>query len=158
MREQNGGDGSEPLIKEVHIDAEPALVYAFLTQPEKMALWIGTEIGIDARPGGIFRVVPNKSDVIRGEYVEVEPFNRVSFTWGFEGDGQRVPAGSTIVEITLQPHNGGTLVRLVHRDLSGEPREKHSHGWDHYLSRIKIAAEGGPNAPDPFADPSVRHG
>jgi hypothetical protein len=50
------------------------------------------------------------------------------------------------------------LVRLVHRKLSGEPREKHSLGWDHYLSRVKIAVEGGTNAPDPFADPSVRHG
>lgn len=158
MREQNGGDGSEPVVKEVYIDAAPARVYAFLTQPEKMARWIGTEIEIDPRPGGIFRVSPNRADVIRGEYIVVEPFSRISFTWGFEGEGQGVPAGSTTVEITLQPQDNGTLVRLVHRGLSGDSRANHSRGWDHYLSRIKIAAEGGPVVPDPLADPTVRHG
>ena len=158
MREQNGGDASEPVIKEVYIAADPARVYAFLTQPENMAQWIGTEIEIDVRPGGIFRIVPNRADVIRGEYVAVEPNSRVSFTWGFEGEGQGVPAGSTTVEITLRPHDGGTLVQLIHRGLSGESRENHSRGWDHYLNRIKTAAEGGPIVPDPLADPSVRHG
>jgi uncharacterized protein YndB with AHSA1/START domain len=146
------------IVKDVYIDAPPHVVYAFLTEPAKMVEWIGTEVDLDPRPGGIFRVVPNLLDVIRGEYVEVVPYSKVSFTWGFEGAGEAVPAASTLVEITLTPEGAGTRLRLTHRNLTGEQRDKHDAGWDHYLSRIALAAAGGVVAPDPFADPSHRHG
>jgi uncharacterized protein YndB with AHSA1/START domain len=146
------------IVKDVYIDAPPHIVYALLTEPAKMMEWIGTEVDLDPRPGGIFRVVPNLVDVIRGEYVEAVPHSKVSFTWGFEGDGEPVPTGSTLVEITLQPEGAGTRLRLTHRNLTGEQRDKHDTGWDHYLSRIALAAAGGDVPPDPFADPSHRHG
>jgi uncharacterized protein YndB with AHSA1/START domain len=144
--------------KEIYIEAPPEVVYGFLTEAAKMTQWIGTDVELDPRPGGVFRVVPNLVDVIRGEFLEAVPYSKVSFTWGFEGDGQGVPPGSTVVEITLEPEGAGTRLRLTHRDLSGESREKHDAGWDHYLARITIAAEGGAAEPDPFANPSHRHG
>ena len=143
--------------KNVYIDAPPNVVYAFLTEPAKMAEWIGSGIVLDPRPGGVFRFSPNTVDVVAGEYVVAVPYSRVSFTWGFEGDGA-VPAGSTLVEITLTPEGAGTRLRLTHRNLTGEPRDKHDAGWDHYLSRIALAAAGGDVPPDPFADPNHRHG
>ena len=146
------------IVKDVYIDAPPHIVYAFLTQPAKMAEWIGSEIALDPRPGGIFRFSPNTVDVISGEYIVVVPYSRVSFTWGFEGEGEAVPAGSTLVEITLAPEGAGTRLRLTHRNLTGESRDKHDAGWDHYLARIALAAAGGDVPPDPFADPSHRHG
>lgn len=144
--------------KERYIDAPPEVVYAFLTDSAKMLQWIGTEIDLDPRPGGIFRVVPNNVDVIRGEFLEAVPFSRVSFTWGFEGEGHAVPAGSTIVDITLTPEGTGTRLRLIHRDLTGEHQERHDAGWDHYLERVAHAATGAAPQPDPFADPRHRHG
>ena len=146
------------IVKDVYIDAPPQVVYAFLTEPAKMAEWIGTEVDLDPRPGGIFRVVPNLVDVIRGQYVETVPYAKVSFTWGFDGAGHEVPAGSTLVEITLEPEGAGTRLRLTHRDLTGEWQDEHAAGWDHYLARIAIAAAGGTPEPDPYADPSHRHG
>ncbi|HEV3087089.1 MAG TPA: SRPBCC domain-containing protein [Candidatus Elarobacter sp.] len=143
--------------KEIYIDAPPEVVYGFLTEPAKMMQWIGTEVELDPRPGGVFRVVPNLLDVISGEFRAAIPYSNVSFTWGFEGDGQGVPPGSTIVEITLEPEGAGTRLRLTHRDLTGESREKHDGGWDHYLARIAVAVEGGAVVPDPYADPSHRH-
>jgi uncharacterized protein YndB with AHSA1/START domain len=144
--------------KDVYIDAPPHVVYAFLTEPAKMTEWIGTEVELDPRPGGIFHLVPNLVDVIRGEFLEAVPYSKVSFTWGFEGVGHAVPAGSTVVEITLEPEGAGTRLHLTHRDLTGEQRDKHDAGWDHYLARIAIAAAGGTPEPDPFADPNHRHG
>jgi uncharacterized protein YndB with AHSA1/START domain len=143
--------------KETYVDAPPHVVYAYLTEPAKLREWIGTEVELEPRPGGIFRVVPNHVDVIRGEFLEAVPYSKVSFTWGFEGEGHAVAAGSTIVEITLEPQGAGTRLRLTHRDLVGEQRDKHDAGWDHYLARIAIAAAGGTPEPDPFAQPTHRH-
>jgi len=62
---------------------------------------------IDPRPGGVYRLDPNGRDVIRGEYLEVVPDRRFAFTWGWENPSEgmgAVPAGSTRVEIDLEPH------------------------------------------------------
>ena len=80
------------------------------------------------------------------------------FTWGFEGDGQALPAGASIVEIVLRPVEGGTEVRLTHRDLPDALREGHGAGWTHYLGRIAIAATGRTPDLDTLADPAIRHG
>ena len=57
------------------------------------------------------------------------------FTWGYEGDGQALPAGSSTVGITLEPVDGGTLVRLRHAGLpAGEPPLAHLAGWRHALA------------------------
>ena len=146
------------IVKEIYIEAPPEIVYAFLTDPAKMLQWIGTEIELDPRPGGVFRVVPNTVDVIRGTFLEATPFSRVSFTWGFDGDGHAVKAGSTVVDITLVPEGTGTRLRLTHRNLTGEARDQHDAGWDHYLARISLAAAGTAPQPDPFANPGHRHG
>jgi uncharacterized protein YndB with AHSA1/START domain len=76
-----------------------------------MIRWMGIQAEIDLRPGGVYRLDPNGRDVIRGEYVEVVPNRRVVFTWGWENPSEgmaAVPAGSTRVEIDLEPHGKGT--------------------------------------------------
>jgi uncharacterized protein YndB with AHSA1/START domain len=149
---------AEPLIKEIYIDAPPQVVFSFLTDPVKMVRWMGIQAELDPKPGGIYRVDPNGRDVIRGSYLEVVPDSRIVFTWGWEEPGHRVPAGSTIVEIHLEPRAQGTWVRLTHRELPPEARENHDLGWMHYLARLKMISEGREPGPDAFADPKVRHG
>ncbi|HEY2025449.1 MAG TPA: SRPBCC domain-containing protein [Gemmatimonadaceae bacterium] len=141
----------QPIVKDIYIDAPPRVVYTFLTKPGKVAQWIGTQADVDPQPGGIVRIVANAAGVIRGTYVALEPNAKVAFTWGHEGEGQAVPVGSTVVEITLAPDGGGTRLRLIHRGLTGESRAEHDMRWGGYTSRIKIAAEGGTPGPDPFA-------
>ena len=149
---------SEPLIKEIYIDASPAIVYEFLTDPVKMLRWMGISAELDPRPGGIYRLDPNGGDLVRGEYLEVVPNSKLVFTWGFEKAAHSVPAGSTVVEITLEPRRQGTWVRLVHRDLPAEARDKHAFGWGHYLERLKVVSEGREPGPDPLGTADVRHG
>jgi uncharacterized protein YndB with AHSA1/START domain len=148
---------SDPLIKQIYIEAPPSVVYAFLTDPEKMIRWMGLVAEIDPRPGGIYRLDPNGRDLIRGKYVDVVPHERIVFTWGFEEPGHKMPAGSTRVEIDLKPEGKGTRVILVHRDLPPGIREKHTSGWGHYLGRLKGISEGGEPGPDPYARLDVRH-
>ena len=93
-----------------------------------------------------------RHDIAKGEYVEVTPFSRVVFTWGWESEGNPVPPGSSTVEITLVPDGEGTLVRLRHSGLpTDHAREQHSQGWAHYLNRLTFAAEGRDPGPDPLA-------
>ena len=150
---------AQPVVDQrVIIAATPAAVFAFFTDAAKMLRWIGTDVEIDARVGGVFRVVPNRVDVISGRYLEVDPPRRVVFTWGYEGDGHGVPAGSSVVEITLRPVEGGTEVQLIHRALPSDRVDTHARGWSHYLARVGIVAGGADAGPDPLNDPGIRHG
>ena len=92
-------DESEPLEKEVRIAARPETIFSFLTDPEKMTRWKGKRAFLDPRPGGIYRVDINGRNIARGEYVEVVPYSRVVFTWGWEGDSSPLPPG--------RKHRGG---------------------------------------------------
>jgi uncharacterized protein YndB with AHSA1/START domain len=148
----------EPIVKIIHIDAPPELVFKFLTEPDRLVRWLGLRAELDPRPGGRFRIDPNTRDIICGTYVEVVPSRRVVFTWGWEELGHQVPAGSTTVEIDLERDETGTRLRLTHRHLPPGSLEGHEKGWTHYLDRLKTASEGGNPADDPLADPAIRHG
>ncbi len=144
---------SDAVEKEVRIAARPETVFPFFIDPEKMTRWKGTEAELDPRPGGLYRVNVTGRDVAKGEYVEITPNTRVVFTWGWEGDEQSVPPGSSTVEITLTPDGDGTLVRLRHFGLAPEEREGHAKGWGNYLNRLGAVGEGRDPGPDPLAGP-----
>jgi uncharacterized protein YndB with AHSA1/START domain len=139
-----------PVEREVRIDAPPEVIFKFFVDPEQMIRWKGVEATLDPRPGGIYRVNVTGADVVRGEYVEVSPNERVVFTWGWEGEGNPVPSGSSTVEITLVPDGASTLVRLRHHGLPGGPEDRHAEGWEHYLARLAVAAAGRDAGADPW--------
>ena len=140
----------DALEREIRINARPETIFPFLADPEKMMKWKGMNVELDPRPGGIYRVNMNGSSVVRGEYVEVTPYSRVVFTWGWEGDEQ-VPPGSSTVEIELIPHGSQTTLRLRHLGLDPEQRKTHDEGWAHYMERLVVAGGGGDPGPDPWA-------
>jgi uncharacterized protein YndB with AHSA1/START domain len=71
------------------------------------------------------------------------------FTWGWTHD-QFVAPGSTRVVVSLEAENGGTRVVLRHYDLPTDEQRAHHHkGWDLYLRRLGVFAEGGAPGPDP---------
>lgn len=144
----NQGDA---LVREVRINASPQTVFAFFTDPDKMVRWKGISAELEPRPGGIYRVDITGRDVARGQYVEVVPYSRVVFTWGWEGAGHPVPPGSTTVEVSLIPDGDGTIVRLRHLGLPPDQRDSHAEGWEHYLPRLAARAEGRDPGPDPWA-------
>jgi uncharacterized protein YndB with AHSA1/START domain len=143
-------DERVPVEREVRIDAPPEVIFKFFVDPEQMIRWKGVEATLDPRPGGTYRVNVTGADVVRGEYVEVSPNERVVFTWGWEGEGNPVPPGSSTVEITLVPDGASTLVRLRHHGLPGGPEDRHAEGWEHYLARLEMAAAGRDAGADPW--------
>ena len=126
----------------ITIQARPETVFRLLTDGTEYARWKGERAELEARPGGLFRVVfPNRTDIVAGRFVEVIPPRRVVFTWGWE-DNTLVPPGLSTVEIDLEPVGSGTRLRLVHRGLPVPALASHTEGWDYFLPRLTAVAEG----------------
>jgi uncharacterized protein YndB with AHSA1/START domain len=80
----------------------------------------------------------------RGEYVEVVPFERVVFTFGWDMPGNPITPGSTRVEITLRAEGTKTRLMLTHTGLPDAGAvAQHIEGWDHYLGRLATVGGGG---------------
>jgi uncharacterized protein YndB with AHSA1/START domain len=136
--------------KTLTIDASPETVWEFFVDPQKLTRWKGVEAELDPRPGGTYRCVVLPGHTALGEFVEVEKPHRLVFTWGWDGQGD-VPPGTSTIEVELTPEGDGTRVHFVHRDLpSAAAVESHTHGWDHYLPRLEVAAAGGDPGDDPW--------
>jgi uncharacterized protein YndB with AHSA1/START domain len=142
-------DSSNSIQRELTIEADPATVFAFFTDPERLVRWMGVSATLDARPGGLMLVDVHSGFLARGEFKEVVPVTRLAYTFGWEGNRENVPPGSSLIEIDLVPRNGGTLVHFTHSGLPPAAVPGHSEGWNHYLARLAIAASGGDPGPDP---------
>ena len=44
--------GTEPIVKEVRIDASPETVFAFFTEPDKLTRWLASEPPSTRAPAG----------------------------------------------------------------------------------------------------------
>jgi uncharacterized protein YndB with AHSA1/START domain len=132
--------------REVAIDASPDTIWEFLVDPEKATRWMGSTATLDPRPGGEYRVDVIAGHVASGEFVELDPPRRLVYTFGWEPDASGpnpVPPGSSTIEIELIPSGDGTTLKFRHHGLpSDEVAQAHTHGWDHYLARLAIAARG----------------
>ena len=132
------------------IAASPATVCSFFTDCERWVLWQGVDAEIDARPGGVVRVRMPGAQVASGQFIELDPPRRLSFTWGWEGAESPVAPGSTTVVVELEPDADGTMLRLTHSGIGAPPvAEHHRLGWERYLDRLRLRAEGGDPGPDP---------
>jgi uncharacterized protein YndB with AHSA1/START domain len=148
-------------------------VFSYFTDPARLVQWMGSDATIDPRPGGIFRVVFHpteevaafisasggaageggavRTNAVLGEFVAVDPYERIAFTWGYENELFAMPPQSTAVEVSLTPAGESTVVRLVHRRLPDTGVGFHRAGWDHYLPRLAAVASGADPGPDPFS-------
>jgi uncharacterized protein YndB with AHSA1/START domain len=129
------------------IPAPPHVVFDAWLDPEALQRFMCggpgvrvTRVECDPRVGGQFLIVMNVEghDIAhRGEYVEIERYNRLAFTWHspYAGEGSRV---------TLQfaeSRNGETTLTLEHVGLAdAETRSKHHEGWSHILTELSAVA------------------
>src|SRR5437867_9356244 len=93
--------GTDPIVREVDIDAKPETVFAFFTDPEKLTRWLAVEATLDPRPGGVCHQTHRGDSglyYMRGEFVEVSPPERLVFTWGFTNPEIQVEPGASTVE------------------------------------------------------------
>jgi uncharacterized protein YndB with AHSA1/START domain len=135
--------------REVQIAAPPATVFAFLTDPEKILRWMGTEATVEPRLDGLYLVSVTGKATAQGRFTEVIPVHRLAYSFGWQ-EIEKMPPGSSLIEIDLIDREGGTLLRMTHSGLpDAELCAAHEQGWAHYLGRLAVAAGGGDPGPDP---------
>ena len=134
--------------RETQIAAPRASVFAFLTDPEKIVQWMGSEAVTEMHPGGLYLLKGVGSATARGTFREVVPVHRLAYSFGWEGNDE-VPPGSGLIEIDLIEQDGGTLLRMTHSGLpSAAQQASHAKGWIHYIGRLTKAAAGQDPGPD----------
>jgi uncharacterized protein YndB with AHSA1/START domain len=134
--------------RETRIAAPRANVFAFLTDPEKIMQWMGTDVTSEAHPGGLYLIKGVGNATARGAFREVVPVHRLAYSFGWEGHDE-VPPGSSLIEIDLIEQDGGTLLRMTHSGLPNAAQcASHAKGWAHYLGRLSEAAAGRDPGPD----------
>jgi uncharacterized protein YndB with AHSA1/START domain len=122
---------------QVRIAAPVQVVWAHLTTAEGLVRWVGPAAAADPTPGGVLRWThPNGATVV-GRFVEVIPYRRLVFTYGWEDGRLGVPPESTTVEVDLAEQDGVTILRLVHRGLPPETVEDHQRGWTYFLGILR---------------------
>ena len=136
--------------RETQIAAPRASVFAFLTDPEKIVQWMGSEAVTEMHPGGLYLLKGVGSATARGAFREVVPVHRLAYSFGWDGS-EAVPPGSSLVEIDLIEQPDGTLLRFTHSGLpTAEQCAGHAEGWAHYLDRLVEVAAGRDPGPDPW--------
>ncbi len=122
------------------IPATPEEVFAAWADPASMGAWMSpvgdADVTADVRVGGGLRVVMQGDGMEIehvGEYREVDPPRRLSFTWRSEYTG----GDDTLVTVDLSPAGDETDLVLTHELLTEEMAASHEGGWGGILTRLQ---------------------
>ncbi len=125
-------------------DAPPKRVFDAWMNREEWQSWIGPE-GIncevpeqDARVGGRYRInmklTSGETLPVVGSYRIIEPYRRIVFTWGADGD----PARQSTITLTFRDLGGKTELTLRQEGLrTAENRDGHVKGWNSALNKLE---------------------
>ena len=144
-------DSTAALVIERLIPAPPRVVFEAWLDPEALQRFMCgapgvrvTRVECDSRVGGKFLIVMNVEGhdlPHEGEYLEIERYTRIVFTWRshLAGEGSRVT-----LQFAESP-GGKTRLTLEHVGLAdAEIRNQHHGGWSHILTLLSevTAARG----------------
>ncbi|HEX5828655.1 MAG TPA: SRPBCC domain-containing protein [Candidatus Limnocylindrales bacterium] len=131
-----------PIDLVVETGAEPELVWRTLTDPARVALWF-TDASRVGRVGDTYRLDFGEGSVVRGEVLALEPGRTFAHAWAWDGSE---PGEVTRVTWTVEPHLGGSRVRLVHdgwdeAGMDRSARDDHEGYWRGYLDDLRDVLE-----------------
>lgn len=130
--------------RSVLLRAPIALVWDYLTQADKIALWLMPN---DFEPvsGHNFTMqcdpAMGSGSQIQAEVLEIDPPRRLVYSWLIE-----IPPLETVLSIDLTEDDAGTRLDLVHSGWAGlasdqgELTSRHEMGWDFMLNERLPAA------------------
>jgi uncharacterized protein YndB with AHSA1/START domain len=130
-------------------NAPAQAVFDAWTSEEVMRRWFHAEVGwetsvaeVDLRVGGTVRVVMRDPDKDieyggGGRYTEIDPPNRLAFTWIWDDQPTRM-----LIEIDFDERDGVTTVRFTHSGLWDEEAVRsHERGWNNCFDNLERALE-----------------
>lgn len=135
--------------REVRIDADPAVVYEVISQPEHIRQWWSDDVALapvaGARGYVAFGDPDDPAKVVQVAVVVADPPRRFAFRWTHEQGQDPAIENSLLVSFDLEPVNGGTVLRFCETGfrergwtaavLEQQYRD-HEAGWDRFLPRL----------------------
>ena len=142
--------GGHTLQMERTFDAPAQAVFDAWTSEEVIRRWFHaghdwetTVAEVDLRVGGEVRVVMrNPHEDVEyggcGRYTEIDPPNRLAFTWIWDDMGTR-----QLIELEFDEADGATTVRFTHSNLWDEESVRsHESGWGSAFDNLERALTG----------------
>jgi len=129
------------LRKSIYLKASPAQVWAYLTDPEKLALWFHKPETPLVEGDYSMNGVESGEKLMWGTVLAADPFKRLEYTFTIAPMGGAV----STVRWSLDEVPGGTHLSLVHEGL---PQGAEAFGltlaldkgWDDHLGRMRAHA------------------
>lgn len=126
--------------KTIYLKATPEQVWAYLTEPEKLAIWFHKP-DITLVEGAYTMYGAESGDKLMwGEVLKADPFNTLEYTFTI------APMGDTVSTVTwaLKEVSGGTQLSLTHIGL---PQGEEAFGlllaldkgWDDHMGRMRTS-------------------
>lgn len=128
--------------KSLSFKLEKEVVWAALTDKEKLGAWWGKNVRLEPHVGGDFYEPWGKDQLATGKVLSVKSNRRIKFTWR---EKTWRPSNKTICVFELKEKNGVTVLTVKHfgwesfKDLEERKkmREGFDKGWGFYLSKLK---------------------
>lgn len=133
--------GSPFVVLERTFGAPAADVWAAVTEPERLARWIGTWSGDPASGEVVFLMTAEGDDVDPATTTihECDPPRRLVLSWDAGSDG----GGLWHVELDLAEADGVTTLSFAQRIPDLATGRDVGPGWEYYLDRLVAAETGG---------------
>lgn len=132
------------LQKTIYLNATKAEVWAFLTEPEKMAQWFHAPKApvTEGQPFEVFGA-ESGDKMIWGDVTKATPHDYLEYTFTIAPMG----GAMSTVKWTLEDVPGGTRLSLIHEGLPGAAEAfgltlALDHGWDKHLMQMRDGLHG----------------
>ena len=144
---------AESAVRFVRIfNAPPELIWAFLTEPARLAEWYG-EARIEPREGGAVSLMGGH---IRGVVTGWRPQRFLGYTWNVLAPGESVSQWPVSY---LEFHLDGATLTLIHRPIPDAMQKQTMIGWHTLLDLIAAGLRGNfPRRADLFPQNAALYG
>lgn len=133
MKVDESPAGVARLIGEVA--APPEVVFGCFVTPEKLTEWWSEEATIDLRIDGEYELAwPSRDLRLLGQFLVVEPGERLAFTWSFSHQ----PDEPRTVDVHFAPSEIGTKLTIEHTH-GDDPDERQGYieGWQFFIELLR---------------------
>ena len=118
--------------REVVLPAPVEEVWEAVSEPDELEAWLADDVELELEEGGALEVSWDDGSRRSGTIERVEAPERLSWRWAEDGD-------ATLVEIALEPVEGGTLIRVSEHALPAGPVASRLTALSAHLAALAIA-------------------
>lgn len=116
-------------------DYRPEELWAAITDPEQLRLWLG-EADLDVSEGAGGTVKFSEAEIAELRVRRLDPGRLVEYDWIFPNEPQ------SVLRLELEPRGSGTLLMLDHRRLAADDIVDYSAGWHSHLDALELLLTG----------------